>query len=194
MKLNPEKCEFFKKIEKVKNWPEPKKVKEIQQFLGLCGYYRKFVKDFAKIAAPMINLVKRETKWSWDQEVKNSFEKLKEALISYPILQQPDFNREFILYTDASGLAVGAILSQKDDEGNEYVCHYASRTLKGPECHYGISEKECLAVLWAVKLFRVYLYGKRFSIITDHSALKWLMTIKDVSGKLARWSIFLQNL
>ena len=213
LKLNPEKCEFCKssiqvlghiiskdeismdpaKIEKIKEWKNPRNAKDIQQFLGLTGYYRKFIRDYAKLTAPLTNLIKKDVVWKWSDECESSFIKLKKALISYPILRQPDFLREFILYTDASGLALGGILAQMDANGEEYVCHYASRTLKRSELHYGITEKECLAVLLAIKTFRVYLYGKHFKLITDHSALKWLMSIKDPNGKLARWEILLQT-
>lgn len=87
------------------------------------------------------------------------------------MLRQPDFKRPFILNTDASGYALGAVLAQKDDDNLEYVCAYASRTLKGAECHYGITDKECLAIIWAIKYFRVYLQGTKFTILTDHAAL-----------------------
>jgi len=87
---------------------------------------------------------------------------------------------------------VGAILSQKTDKGEEFVCSYGSRLLKGAELHYGITEKECLAVVWAIKHFRVYLYGSKFVVVTDHSALGWLMSICDPTARLARWSIYLQ--
>jgi hypothetical protein len=113
-------------------------------------------------------------------------------LMAHPILRLPDVNRPFTLFTDASGFAIGAILSQKEDNCDEYVVAYASRSLKGAENHYGISEKECLAVLWAIKHFRIYLYGVKFEVIADHQALHWLMTINDPTGKLARWSIYLQ--
>lgn len=111
---------------------------------------------------------------------------LKKALTSDPIVQQPDFTREFILYTDASNVALGAILAQVDSEGRERVCFYASRLLKGPELHYSISEKECLAVVWAIKYFRIYLYHSKFKVITDHIALKWLKDFKEPTGRLAR--------
>ena len=181
-----------KKINAISEWNAPKNVKQTQQFLGLANYYRRFVKDFSKIAAPMFNLLKKDTPFVFNKECEEAFEKLKLALTSSPILRPPDFNREFFLYTDASGYALGAVLGQKDDDGNEYVVAYASRMMKGAEVHYGITEKECLGVIFAVKNFRVYLYGKKFTIVTDHSALAWLMKINDPSGRLARWSIYLQ--
>ncbi len=131
-------------------------------------------------------------KFEWSNECQEAFDKLKIALTSYPVLRQPVVDRKFILHTDASGFAIGAILSQKDEENKEYVCAYASRLLKKAELNYGITEKECLAVVYGIKSFRIYLYGTVFKVITDHSALAWLMKIKEPTGRLARWSINLQ--
>ena len=101
----------------------------------------------------------------------------------------PDLTRPFILYTDASMWALGVVLGQKDIEGHEYVCAYASRLMKGAELNYTISEKECLALVYGLQQFRVYLYGTKFVIFTDHIALRWLMSINDPIGRLARWSV-----
>ena len=113
-------------------------------------------------------------------------------MMEEPILQQPKQDREYLLFTDASGYAIGAILAQRDEEGREYACAYASRTLNKHEINYGITEKECLAVIWAVKYFRVYVYGKKFDIITDHKALNWLCSMVDPTTRLARWATQLQ--
>ena len=180
------------KIEALKNRAAPKNIKQLQELLGICNYYRRFVENFAKIASPLTNLLKKDKQFLWGDEEEKAFRTLIEKLISFPILRQPDFNRGFIVICDASNSAIGAILAQKDDDRKEYVCAYASRLLKGAECHYGISEKECLAVLWAIKHFRIYIYGKRFTVVTDHSALTWLINIKEPTGRLARWSIYLQ--
>ena len=110
-----------------------------------------------------------------------------------PILRQPNFEREFILFTDASILGLGAILGQRDENGRDYVCYYASRTLKASETHYSISELECLAVLWSILKFYVFLYGRHFTLITDHSALTWLFSSKKLCARLERWSIQLQT-
>jgi len=171
----------------------PKTVKQVQQLMGIFNYYREFIKDFAKISSPIYHLLKKDTIWDWTSTCQNAFQTLIDKLIQEPILRHPDFNRDFILFTDASNLALGAILSQHDDNGKEYVCSYASRLLKNEECNYGITEKECLAVLWAIKHFRIYLYGRKFKVITDHSALAWLMKINEPTGKLARWSLYLQT-
>ena len=213
LRLNPSKCTWYAteikilghlvsnnrismdpaKIDSVRDRLAPKNVKQLQQFLGLANYYRRFVKDFSKLAAPMFLLLKKEANFVWSKECNESFNALKEALISYPTLQQPHINKQFLLFTDASGYALGAILAQKDEDKNEYVCAYASRILNKHEMNYTISEKECLAVMFGIKQFRIYLNnGIKFKIITDHSALVWLMTIKDPNGRLARWSLCLQ--
>lgn len=213
LKLNGAKCSWFaqeisllghiinsngiamdpQKIETIQSMLPPQNVKQVQQFLGMVNYYRRFIKDFAKIAQPLANLIKKETPFNWTDLCHSAFEQLKKCLLTYPILRQPNFSREFLIYTDASGYALGAILSQKDAENNEYVCLYGSRLLKGAEIHYSITEKECLAVVWSIKQFRIYIHGKHFKVITDHNALVWLMSIKDPTAKLARWSIYLQS-
>ena len=181
-----------KKISAIKDRKAPKNVKDVQVFLGICNYYRRFIKNFAGIALPLTVLLQKDTPFVWADLTNKAFEDLKAALTTYPVLRMPDLTKEFTLFTDASGYALGAVLSQKDDEGKEHVLAYASRTIRGAELHYGITEKECLAVIWAVKQFRIYLYGTKFTIITDHSALAWLMNIQDPTGKLARWAIYLQ--
>lgn len=213
LKLNWEKCSFARKTIRllghyisgtgiavdmsktaaVQKMVPPKTLKELQRFLGLTGYYRKFILNYAALAAPLYRLLKKESTWSWGDAEQESFEELKLKLVEPPILRLPDMQRPFILQTDASGDALGAILSQQDGDGNEYVCQYESKLLKGAELNYGISEKECLAVVWAIRKFRPYLHGTHFTVVTDHSALKWLMTIKDLSGRLARWSVLLQE-
>ena len=210
--LNKKKCHFAKreievlghlvcegrvkmdksKIAAVENMPSPTNVKELQQFLGLSGYYRKFIKGYANITSPLTALLRKETVWEWTPEREESIKMLKGALTSYPVLRMPDLAKKFYLYTDASGTAIGCVLGQKDEDGSEYACYYSSRLLHGAELNYGITEKECLAVVWAVKQFRHYLHGTKFTVITDHSALVWLMNIKDPNGRLARWSIYLQ--
>ena len=180
-----------KKVEALRKRLPPRNVKHIQQFLGICNYYRKFVRGYADIAAPLFNLLKSDVNFEWQEQHQNAFDRLIAALTSYPVLRQPDLTQPFIVHTDASGFALGAVLSQKDDSC-EYACAFASRILKGAEVHYGITEKECLAVIFAIKQFRIYLYGTRFQIVTDHSALAWLMNINDPTGRLARWAIYLQ--
>jgi hypothetical protein len=213
LKLNSEKCTWFaqevallghivntsgihmdpKKVHAIQTMLPPTNVKQVQQFLGICNYYRKFIANFAKISQPIAELVKKEIPFRWSSACDDAFLQLKSLLLEFPILRQPDHSKPFYIYTDASGYALGAILSQFDDNSNEYVCQYASRLLKGAEIHYGITEKECLAVIWAIRQFRTYVHGVHFYVITDHNALVWLMSIRDPTGKLARWAIYLQS-
>src|SRR5437868_10660893 len=181
------------KVEKIRNFPEPTNLKELRGALGLFSYYRKFVKDFSKIAKPMLTLLKKDTPFLWTNKQQQAFDYLKKRLMEAPILQYPDFTRLFVLYTDASGTGLGAVLSQIDDEKRERVIAYASRSLNQAECNYRITDQECLAVVWAIKHFEQYLGLLPFKVITDHSALKFLQTTDVPTGKRARWMMYLQQ-
>lgn len=183
IKPNPE------KIICVQKFPLPKNQKEIKQFLGLAGYYRKFVKDYSKIARPMTKYLKKDMVMNIrDTEYIESCETLKKLLTNPPILIYPDFNKKFTLQTDASNYALGAVLSQ-----DGHPVSYASRTLNGSEQNYSTIEKELLAIVWATKHFRPYLFGRKFLIETDHRPLAWLFSIKEPNSKLVRWRLRLQE-
>lgn len=181
------------KIEVVKNFPLPKSVKEIKSYLGMIGYYRKFIPNFSKLTKPMTKYLKKDIKLNiHDQEYIDAFQASRNILINYPILQHPDFNRPFVLTTDASQFAIGAILSQGTPP-NDLPIAYASRTLNEAEIKYSTIEKELLAVVWATKYFRPYLFGQKFTIYTDHRPLTWLFSLKDASSRLMRWRIKLEE-
>jgi hypothetical protein len=137
--------------------------------------------------------LKKDVPYAWDQDQHEAFERLKACLTSPPILAYPNFTKPFVLYTDASTFALGAILSQKDDQNKEHVIAYASRTLNRHERNYSVTEMECLAVVWAVKHFHHYLHGHRFTVITDHAALRYLLNMTNPVGKLGRWLMTLHS-
>jgi len=213
LKLSPKKCQFGNselkflghivgqdgikmdpaKIEKVQNFPKPVNVTQVRSFLGLCNYYRKFVKGFARRASPLTELLRKGEEFNWTNRHQRAFEDLREQLTTEPILIYPDWEKPFILSTDASTFAVGAILSQLDKQGNERVIAYASRQLKPAEKNYAATELECLGIIWAIKHFHTYLSGSKFKLITDHAALKYLNNMKEPKGKLARWIMTLQS-
>jgi hypothetical protein len=181
------------KIRVVKEWPVPKNDKELSRFIGFCTYYRRFINRFAHILIPLYKLLRHETKFIWNHECQSAFQNMKDNMISYSVFGNPNFNFKFIVTCDASGHAIGVILSQLDSHQHEYVCAYTSRILKNAEINYTITEKECLAVIYAIKTYHIYLSGRHFRIITDHIALKWLMNIKEPSSRLARWAIYIQE-
>jgi hypothetical protein len=182
-----------RKIEKVKQIKEPTTVTEVRSFLGLVGYYRRFIEDFSKIARPLHELTKKNVKFKWEEKHQKAFEKLKEKLIEYPILGFPDYEKEFVLMTDASKEGLGAILSQKNNEGKEIVIAYGSKSLLPAEKNYPITDMECLAIVWGIKHFHEYLIGRKFKIITDHSALVTLQTAKIPKGRRGKWMMELQQ-
>jgi transposase InsO family protein len=176
----------------VTNFPQPKKVKDVQSFLGLTGYYRRFIKDYAKIAEPLFKQLRNAQKSNhhlqWSQECTYAFEALKMKLTNAPIMNTPNFEKPFILELDACEYGLGAVLTQEYDE-NKYVIAYGSRTLSTAERNYGATEREALAIVWATKHFRPYLEGNKIFIRSDCKALEWMRNAKDVTGRLARWAI-----
>ena len=186
------------KIDKVKtimDYPRPSTKKELRAFLGLIGYYRKFIKDFATVALPLTDLTRKGKNVSvdWTTECEHSFGKLKKALLSDSVLATPDFGKLFTVQVDASNGGIGAVLSQTDDKGEEHPVQYLSRKLLDRERKYPTVEKECLAIVWAVQQLHYYLCGREFEIQTDHRPLTWLERVKDKNQKLLRWSLVLQQ-
>lgn len=180
------------KISAINKYPIPKTPKEIKQFLGLLGYYRKFIPDFARITKPLTQCLKKGRKITFDPEYVQCFEKCKALLTNDPILQYPDFTKEFNLTTDASNVAIGAVLSQGPINADKPIC-YASRTLNESEINYSTIEKELLAIVWATKYFRPYLFGRKFKILTDHKPLQWMVNMKEPNSRLTRWRLRLSE-
>jgi len=206
LKLKPEKCSLMQrsvsflghvvsgdgiatdpeKIRVVAEWPVPISIKEVRSFLGLSGYYRRFVKGYADIAAPLHALLKKDQAFYWNEKTQKAFEMLRDALSSPPILAMPNDTGTFILDTDACDQTIGAVLSQVQD-GVEKVIAYASRTLDKREMNYCITRKELLAIVHSLKFFKQYLLGRHFKVRTDHAPLTWLRHTPDPIGQQARW-------
>lgn len=181
------------KIIAIQRFPIPKTATEIKRFLGLLGYYRKFIPDFARITKPMTQCLKKGSKITFtDPRYVDCFEKCKSLLTNDPILQYPDFSKDFVLTTDASNFAIGAVLSQ-GPIGHDKPIAYASRTLNSSEVNYSVIEKELLAMVWATKYFRPYLFGRKFKIVTDHKPLQWVMGLKEPGSRLTRWRLKLSE-
>ena len=157
-------------IQAVKDFPVPQDVSAVRRFLGLAGYYRRFVSSGSMVDAPLFNLLEEKVPFAWSNNCQEAFEVLKSCLVSSPVMAFPDFRPSaapFQLATDACDTGLGAVLSQ-NQEGKERVIGYASRTLHKAERNYSTTEKEALALVWAVAYFRHYLYGNRFVLVTDH--------------------------
>lgn len=188
LKIQPNKCHFLQrevnflghivsstgvspdpsKTSKIKDWPIPQSVQEVQQFLGLANYYRRFIKNFAIIAKPLHQTTERKKPFRWTDECEQAFSQLKNCLTTAPILAVPDWTKPFIIDMDASETGIGAVLSQCDTSGNEHVIAYL---LTKPERNYCVTHKELLAVVTFLGHFRRYLIGVPFTIRTDHGAL-----------------------
>ncbi|UYV67738.1 K02A2.6-like [Cordylochernes scorpioides] len=181
------------KVKSIQDFPRPDTVKKVRQFMGLANYYRKFVKDFSKISFPLVQLTRKNQPFIWNEEVEESFAKLKMALSTKPVLAiyNPDYPSK--VYTDASKYGIGAILTQIGPDNEEHVIAYYSKTLQLHQENYSAYEMECLAVIQATDHFHVYIENQPFEIITDHAALQWLFTMKKPKPKYFRWILSLSS-
>jgi hypothetical protein len=213
--LKRQKCKFFKrsitilgfvvsangiqadpeKTRPIDCYPIPCNIKDVQSFLGLCGVYRMFISCFAIIAAPLYYLTKKDIPFVWAEEADSAFRTLKVKLVSPPVLAHPDFTRPFEIHSDAAcTIGIGVILCQRDDNGHLHPIAFASRSLSPPEKNYHVTELEALAFVWALrKKFHHFVAGSHFHIFTDHSALQFLHKNNNLTGRLARWSLTLQQ-
>ena len=185
-----------KKIKAVQKWKQPTTVTEVRSFLGLASYYRHFVPQFAQKAEPLHRLTKgakgeKRKPVVWGADAQRAFDELKVALTTAPCLAYPDYSKPFYLGTDASDVAMGGVMYQCTDEGQEQPLAYWSRTFNSAQRKYGVTQRECLALVEALQHYRPYVYGRPVQLVTDHSALQWLMTVKDPHGRLARWALAL---
>ena len=176
------------KLKAVKEWETPRRVKDVRAFLGLTGYYRRFIQGYGQVAKPLHQLTEKGTPFIWTKEREAAFQTLKQRLLEAPILGYPsnEPSHQFILDTDASNCHIGAVLSQVQD-GEEKVICYGSKVLSKSERNYCVTRRELLAVVYFVTQFKHYLLGKRFTVRTDHGALTWLFNFKEPEGQLARW-------
>lgn len=215
-KLNPEKCEFLKneclflghsvsakngifpdesKLDAIKNFKTPKNKKEVRSWLGLTGFYRKFIEGYGKIAAPLHKLTSPNTEFKWETAHEESFLKLKNLLINPPVLAHPDFSQDFILTTDASGTGISGVLSQIQD-GKERPIGYCSRALRPREAIFArenATETELLAMTWSIKYFRPFLYGKKFKVFTDCQALTYFDKLNNANPRIMKYKLELEE-
>ena len=180
------------KIQAVKEFPQPTTVKALQSFIALCSYYRKFIPSFADKARPLTSLTKSATPFEWGTSQQESWIQLKETLTEKAMLAHPDYSLPMEIRPDASGYGMGAVVIQRIDV-KETPLAFASRLLKGSELNYSITEKECLAAVWAIKKFQYLVWGCEIIVVTDHHALCWLLSKKELAGRLAHWATVIQG-
>ena len=178
----------LEKVEAVMSWERPKSIFEINSFLGLAGYYRSFIEDFSRLAAPMTRLTRKEVKFDWDDRCEEAFQELERRLTSAPILIVPDRGQGYTVYCDASRAEIGCVLMQ-----SERVVVYGSRQLKNLEQNYPTHDMELAAVVFALKIWRHYLYGEEFKVYSDHKSLKYIFTQQDLIMRQRRWMEFLED-
>ena len=181
------------KVERVLNWLVPQNIKKVQKFLDFANYYRRFIKDFTRIAAPLHVLVRKEQKWKWEGEQEEAFERLKVVFTTEPVLAIPDINREMRVEADASDYITGGVLSTKYEDGKWRPVVFISKSLNTTEQNYKIHDKEMLAVIRCLEAWRHYLEGAKleFEIWTDHKNLQYFMMSQKLNRRQAKWALYL---
>ncbi|GFX56860.1 retrovirus-related Pol polyprotein from transposon 17.6 [Trichonephila clavipes] len=183
------------KVQAVLEFPTPRTKTQIRAFLGIAGYYHKYMNLFSVIAAPLTDVLKGRAKKgeiTWTTECENAFRELKGKLIDKPVLYAPNFEREFIVQTDASNAGMGAVLTQLTEQGEEHPILYLSKKFSEVEKRYCTTEKECASIVFAIKRLHYYLDGNSFLVMTDHNPLVWLNRNVSSNPRLMRWALALQ--
>lgn len=181
------------KVAAVQNFPRPTNLKTVRGFLGMAGYYRKFIKDFAKIAHPIHQLLKKSEPFVWSDACEDSFNKLKLSLTTAPVLIFPDLNKDFVVVTDASKTSLGFYLTQEGPDGKQHPVSYSGRAVRAHEKTYTTTELELLAIMSALKHYHNYIANRFFTVVTDHVSLKYISSLKLETGRIARWALYLMN-
>jgi hypothetical protein len=186
-------CPEEEKVEQIRDAPRPTTKKQVRSFLGLVGFYRRFIPGFSELALPLTNATKKQqpNKVAWSPVMEESFDILKEHISSEPVCVLPDLSKPFVLRTDASDSGLGALLLQDQGKGLQIVS-CASKKLLPAERNYSTIERECLAIVWAVKKYSPYLYGRSFTVQSDHRPLEHLEGLKATNKRLMRWALALQ--
>ena len=172
-------------------FPEPKNIKQLQSFLGLCNFYRKFQKNYAQTTARLSAVLQKNKQWKWGEKERDAFEEIKKKFSSMIMMNHPDFLKTFYLQTDASNVALGAELYQEDSDREHHTIAFASRSLLAAERNYTTTEKELLSIVFAVGKFRTYILGNKTVIRTDHKALSFLNSCRLTHSRLTRWVLTL---
>ncbi|KAF1329540.1 reverse transcriptase, partial [Globisporangium splendens] len=179
------------KVKAIDDWPVPKNVKQLRQWLGLANYLHKYTRNYAALVQPLTQLLKKDVEWEWSEEHQTAFEEVKRSLREAPVLALPNHDKPFHVVCDASDYAIGCALMQHDDEGHERVVSYQSRQLRPAERNYPVHDKELLAMKYSLVKFRVYLLGEeRFAIYTDRASLRTAVKTPHLSQRMARWFSF----
>ena len=178
------------KVQVIKEWPIPKNVKEVQSFLGFANFYRRFICNYLQIAVPLTTLIQKNQVFQWTHQANKAFEELKARFCQAPVLVHPDFQRPFVIETDASDTATGGILSQYASDGHLHPCAYRSSKMSLTEQNYDIYDKELLSIVHAFQDRRVYLEGSshEIKVISDHKNLEYFLSTKQLNHRQARWS------
>uniref|UniRef100_A0A1I7W7X9 Integrase catalytic domain-containing protein n=1 Tax=Heterorhabditis bacteriophora TaxID=37862 RepID=A0A1I7W7X9_HETBA len=181
------------KVVTIRNFPIPKNIKSVKSFLGICNFFRRFIKNLRIIAQPLNDLLQNNRKFNWSKVQNSVFEQLKSALTSSPVLMEPRIGYPYVIHSDASTVGIDEALYQHDADYNLRPIAFCSRTLSREEKRYAIIELESLAIVYALRKFHTYVYGARIVLFTDHKPLKSLLTISDLQGRLVKYQIFIQG-